>query len=89
MPNFFFHLTNGNTFADDRATRCDTLEEAKALALGVAAEVGRNRPAREIEHLAICVLDKSGKEVFRTKVVNLQQRTKADEIAKAARPKAS
>jgi hypothetical protein len=89
MPNFFFHLTNGDTFADDRATSCDTIEEAKAFAMGVAAELGRNRPASEIEHLVISVLDKSGKVVFRTKVVNLQQRTMADKIAKAVRPKAS
>jgi len=87
MPDFFFHLTNGDTFQDDRAVRCRTLEEAKTLALSVAAELGRNRAAREIENLAICVTDKVGKEVFRTKVVNLQRRTKADEILRAARSK--
>jgi hypothetical protein len=87
MPEFFFHLTNGNTFQDDRAVRCRTLEEAKTLALSVAAELGRNRAAREIENLAIRVTDKAGKEVFRTKVVNLQRRTRADEILRAARPK--
>jgi hypothetical protein len=85
MPEFFFHLTNGNTFQDDRAVRCRTLEEAKTLALSIAAELGRNRAAREIENLAIRVTDKTGKEVFRTKVVNLQRRTKADDISRAAR----
>jgi hypothetical protein len=89
MPNFFFQLTNGDTFPDDQATPCGTVEEAKAFALGVAAELGRNRPPNEIEHLAICVTDEAGKEIFRTKVVNLQQRTHADEITKAARRKAS
>jgi hypothetical protein len=88
MPDFFFHLTNGDTFQDDRAVHCRTLEEAKTLALGVAAELGRNRAAREIENLAIRVIDKDGKEVFRTKVVNLQRRTTADDILRAARPKA-
>jgi hypothetical protein len=84
MPDFFFHLTNGDTFQDDRAVRCRTLEEAKTMALSVAAELGRNRAAREIENLAIRVTDKAGKEVFRTKVVNLQRRTKADDILRAA-----
>jgi hypothetical protein len=88
MPDFFFHLTNGQSFDDDRAVRCRTLEEAQTLALGIAAEVGRNRPARDIEDLAICVTDATGKEVFRTKVVNLQRRTKADDIVRAARRKA-
>jgi hypothetical protein len=88
MPNFFFHLTNGDTFRDDEATRCRTLEEAKAFALGVAAELGRNRPPGEIEHLAVCVIDKTGSQVFRTKVVNLQRPTRADEMVKAARQKA-
>jgi hypothetical protein len=87
MPDFFFHLTNGDTFPDDRAVRCRTLEEAKTVALSVAAELGRNRAAREIENLAIRVTDKAGKEVFKTKVVNLQRRTKADDILRAARPK--
>src|SRR5262245_24671411 len=87
MPDFFFRLTNGDTFQDDRAVRCRTLEEAKTLALSVAAELGRNRAAREIANLAIRVTDKVGKEVFRTKVVNLQRRTKADDILRAARLK--
>jgi Domain of unknown function (DUF6894) len=67
MPSFFFHLTNGDRFPDDRATPCRTLEEAKTFALGVAAELGRNRPSNEIEHLVVCVTDESGNEVFRTK----------------------
>ena len=89
MPSFFFHLTNGDTFPDDRATPCTTLEEAKTFALGVAAELGRNRPSDEIEHLVVCVTDESGNEVFRTKVVNLQHPTTADEMLSAARFKAS
>ena len=85
MPSFFFHLTNGDTFPDDRATPCRTLEEAKTFALGIAAELGRNRPSNEIEHLVVCVTDESGNEVFRTKVVNLQHPTTADEMLSAAR----
>jgi hypothetical protein len=88
MPNFFFHLTDGDTFRDDEATRCRTVEEAKVFALGIAAELGRNRPPSEIEHLAVSVTDTTGKEVFRTKVMNLQRPTKADEMVRAAQQKA-
>ena len=88
MPSFVFHLTNGDTFPDDRATPCTTPEEAKTFALGVAAELGRNRPSNEIDHLVVCVTDESGNEVFRTKVVNLQHPTTADEMLSAARFKA-
>jgi hypothetical protein len=38
MPSFFFHLTNGDTFPDDRATPCGTLDEAKTVALAIAAD---------------------------------------------------
>jgi len=87
MPSFFFHLTNGDTFPDDRATACGTLDEAKTVALAIAAELGRNRPADEIAHLTVRVTDENGSEVFRTKVVNLQHATKADEMVRASRSK--
>jgi len=87
MPSFFFHLTNGDTFPDDRATPCGTLDEAKTVALAIAAELGRNRPADEIAHLTVRVTDENGSEVFRTKVVNLQHATKADEMVRASRSK--
>jgi hypothetical protein len=85
MASFFLHLTNGDRIPDDQETRCSSVEEAKAFALSVAAELGRNRPADEIEHLAVCVTDDAGNEVFRTKLVNLQQRTNADDMVGAAR----
>jgi hypothetical protein len=50
---------------------------------------GCNRPSNEIEHLVVCVTDESGNEVFRTKVMNLQHPTTADEMLSAARFKAS
>jgi hypothetical protein len=84
MPRFFFHLTNGRTIPDDKATPC-TLDEAKMIALAIAAELGRNKPPNEIKNLAICVTDESGKEVFRTDVVNLQQAAKANEIVDTLR----
>jgi hypothetical protein len=84
MPRFFFHLTNGRTISDDEATAC-TLDEAKMIALAMPAELGRNKPPNEIKNLAICVTDESGKEVFRTDVVNLQQSAKANEIVDTLR----
>lgn len=85
MPSFSFQLSNGDTFPDEGATAFSTLEEAKEFARSVAAELGRNRSPEDIEHLTICVTDETGREVFRTKVVNLQHRTTADDIVKAAR----
>jgi hypothetical protein len=85
MPRFFFHLTNGKTIPDDKATPCRTAEEAKVVALAIAAELGRNKPPEEIKELAICVTDQTGKEVFRTNVVNLQQSPKANAIVDTLR----
>ena len=73
----------------DRPTRCGTIEEAKAFAVALAAELGRNRSSNEIEHLAVSVTDENGRELFKTQVVNLQRTTKVDEISDAARPQIS
>ena len=72
MPQYFFNLTNGETVRDEQGTRCDTVEDVKTYALAVAAELGRNRSPEELNTLALCVIDESGQEVFRTKVVNMQ-----------------
>jgi hypothetical protein len=88
MPDFFFHLTNGTPIKDDRPTRCETIEEAKAVASALAAELGRNRSSTEIGHLAISVTDENGMELFKTRVVNLQRTAKADEMTDAARNQA-
>jgi hypothetical protein len=89
MPDFFFHLTNGTPIKDDRPTRCGTIEEAKVVASALAAELGRNRSPGEIGHLTISVTDEHGRELFKTRVVNLQRTAKADEIIDAARHQAS
>jgi hypothetical protein len=47
------------------------VEDAKAYALAVAAELGRNRSPKELDTLAVCVTDESGREVFRTRLVNM------------------
>jgi hypothetical protein len=39
----------------------------------------------DIKTLAVFVTDETGSEVFRTKLVNLQQRMSADEIVQTAR----
>lgn len=85
MPQFFFNLTNGETVRDDRGTRCDTVEDAKKFALAVAAELGRNRSQAELDALALCVTDATGREMFRTKLVNLQHPRNADAMVRAAR----
>jgi hypothetical protein len=85
MPQFFFNLPNGETVRDERGTRCDTLEDAREFALAVAAELGRNRSAAELEALALSVTDQTGREVFRTKLVNMQHSSNADAMIRAAR----
>jgi hypothetical protein len=78
MPQYFFNLTNGETVRDEQGTRCDTVEDVKTYALAVAAELGRNT-------LALCVIDETGQEVFRTKVVNMQTAPNAEAMTRAAR----
>src|SRR3954454_18436325 len=85
MPQYFFNLTNGETVRDDQGTRCDTVEDVKTYALAVAAELGRNRSPEELNTLALCVIDETGQEVFRTKVVNMQTAPNAEAITRAAR----
>ena len=89
MPQFLFHLINGETIADDEATSCATVEEAKVVAMAIAAELGRNKPPNEIKDLAICITDQTGKEVFRTDVVNLQKSAKANGMVDTLRRRSS
>ena len=85
MPQYFFNLTNGETVRDDQGTRCDTMDDVKTYALAVAAELGRNRSPEELNTLALCVIDETGQEVFRTKVVNMQTAPNAEAMTRAAR----
>ena len=85
MPQYFFNLTNGETVRDDQGTRCDTLEDVRTYALAVAAELGRNRSPEELSTLSLCVIDETGQEVFRTKVVNMQTAPNAEAITRAVR----
>jgi hypothetical protein len=72
--------TKWNKHSRTEGENCATLERAKEFALKVAAELGRNRNREELEGEHVCVADESGKEVFRTPVVNLRRTVKADEI---------
>jgi hypothetical protein len=57
-----------------------TLAGAKAYALAVGMELERNKPLKEIQHLAVCVTNETGMEIFRTEVANLQQLSYAEEM---------
>ena len=89
MPQYFFNLTNGETVRDDQGTRCDTMDDVKTYALAVAAELGRNRSPEDLSTLALCVIDETGQEVFRTKVVNMQTAPNADAMTRATRSEES
>jgi hypothetical protein len=67
MNRFYFHLSNHTTIDDCRGDECRTVEDARALACEVAAELARAR-GKEIRGLFIRVTDGNGKEVFRTAV---------------------
>jgi hemerythrin superfamily protein len=77
---YFFHLSDGNLIQDDAGEVCKTLEEAKQFAINVAAELGQNRDAKDIQGEYVCVTDEDGTEVFRTPLVNLKRMVKADNL---------
>jgi hypothetical protein len=60
------------------------LEDAREFALAVAAELVATGQA-ELEALALSVTDQTGREVFRTKLVNMQHSSNADAMMRAAR----
>ena len=50
--------------------------------------MGRHRAVahrEELNTLALCVIDETGQEVFRTKVVNMQTAPNAEAMTRAAR----
>jgi hypothetical protein len=65
------------------------VEDVKAYALAVAAQLGRNRSPEELNTLALCVIDETGQEVFRTKVANMQTAPNAEAMTRAARNRKS
>jgi len=69
MPLFFFNLANHTKIKDDQGEVC-TLGEARATALQVAADLGRNQNRNKIRGLSISVTDAGGAELFRTPLRN-------------------
>jgi uncharacterized protein DUF6894 len=65
MPRYFFHLENDNHVEDAGGEVLATLEEAKAHARLVAAELGAHQTEQHNKDLWVCVTDEGGKEVFR------------------------
>lgn len=67
MHRFYFHLSNHTKLDDEKSEACRTIEDARAHACHVAAELARMKRS-ESRGLFIRVTDENGKEVFRTAV---------------------
>jgi len=72
MPRYFFHLTHETTVLDPEGEMCPTVEHAKELATRTARDLARNKGPSELNDLAICVTDESGREVFRVPLITPQ-----------------
>jgi hypothetical protein len=81
MPRFFFNLADGVLIEDNRGSRCNTRADARAFAINLAAEYGRNPKFAKVTDLSILVTDETGVEVYRTPVVTVAV---ADIIGSAA-----
>jgi hypothetical protein len=68
---------------DDQAVVCETMADASALARAMAAELGGNREASEIEGRYVRVTDEEGREVYRTPVVDQKRKVQAEDLWKA------
>ena len=64
MPRYFFHLTNGDTIADDIGEEFDLLEEARGHAVVVAGELSHGVPPSRYAGRYIAVVDEGGVVVF-------------------------
>jgi hypothetical protein len=65
MSRYFFHLTNGETLADEAGEEFGLVEEARGHALGVARELSRNGLPRACIGCSISVMDERGVVVFK------------------------
>jgi hypothetical protein len=70
MPHFYFNWKDHPGIPDREGERCQTLDDAKAHADTVAAELGRNRPARDIKGQFIQVTNDDGEELYRAPLTN-------------------
>jgi len=69
MQRYFFHLTDNTTIRDPDGETCPTVEHAKEIAAQTARDLARNKEPSELDDLAICVTDESGREVFRVPLI--------------------
>ena len=67
MHRFYFHLSNHTKLDDEKTEACRTIDDARAHACQIAAELARVK-RKETRGLFIRVTDQNGKEVFRTAV---------------------
>jgi hypothetical protein len=65
MPRYFFHLTNGDSVADEVGEEFDVVEAARAHAIAVARELSGNRVPDDLVGLYISVVDERGVVVFK------------------------
>jgi hypothetical protein len=65
VPRYFFHLTNGETLADEVGEEFDLVEEARGHATAVARELSRNRLPLALVGRYIAVVDEQGVVVFK------------------------
>jgi hypothetical protein len=84
MPRYYFNLSNGDFVPDNSGTPCTTRKDAETYATSIAAEYGRNRDHIP-DNLSVCVTDETGREVFRTPVVNHSTKTTAQNIQDSLR----
>jgi Domain of unknown function (DUF6894) len=68
MPRYFFHLTNGDSVADEVGEEFDVVEAARAHAIAVARELSGNRVPDDLVGHQISVVDERGVEVFKVPV---------------------
>jgi hypothetical protein len=66
MPQYFFHLTNGNPLEDILGESFDLVAEARGHAVKVAHELARN--GSSLVGKSISVTDEQGVVVFKTQL---------------------
>jgi hypothetical protein len=65
MPRYFFHVTNGNTLADEEGEEFGLVEAARGHARAVARELSRNHLPSACIGRYISVMDERGVVVFK------------------------
>ena len=65
MPHYFFHVTNGDTLADEVGEEFGLVEAARGHATAVARELSRNGLHIALVGCCISVVDEQGVVVFK------------------------